>query len=93
MLFSAPMRIPIAVVLMLISLPSAAQSDSLFTRKGEVIVGELKDMVRGVATIETDYSNVDFKIDQGEVRIAHHQFLPGANRAWRSLHRATDQHG
>ena len=40
-----------------------SQNDSLVLINGDVIIGELKDMDRGVVTIETDYSDDDFKIE------------------------------
>ena len=40
-----------------------AQYDSLILSNSNVIVGEIKDMDRGVLTIETDYSDKDFKIE------------------------------
>ena len=40
-----------------------SQSDSLILVNGDVIIGELKDMNKGVATIETDYSDDDFTIE------------------------------
>ncbi len=40
-----------------------AQTDSLILKNGDVIVGELKSMDKGVVTIETDYSDKDFKIE------------------------------
>lgn len=40
-----------------------AQSDSLILNNGDIIIGEFKDMDRGVLTIETDYSDSDFKIE------------------------------
>ena len=40
-----------------------AQADSLIMKNGDVIVGEFKDMDRGVLGIETDYSDSDFKIE------------------------------
>ena len=40
-----------------------AQVDSLIFSNGNYIVGELKNMDRGVLTIETDYSDDDFKIE------------------------------
>ena len=40
-----------------------SQNDSLVLKNGDVIIGELKDMDRGVVTFETDYSNSDFKIE------------------------------
>jgi hypothetical protein len=40
-----------------------AQPDSLILKNKDVIVGELKSMERGVVTLETDYSDSDFKIE------------------------------
>jgi hypothetical protein len=40
-----------------------AQQDSLILINGDVIVGEVKAMERGVATVGTDYSDSDFKIE------------------------------
>lgn len=40
-----------------------SQNDSLVLKNGDVIIGELKNMDRGVATFETDYSDSDFKIE------------------------------
>ncbi len=40
-----------------------SQSDSLVLINGDVIVGELKSMDRGVAVIETDYSDDDLTIE------------------------------
>ena len=40
-----------------------SQNDSLILNNGNTIVGELKDMDRGVATFETPYSDEDFKIE------------------------------
>ena len=54
-------------LLIAISFFSAAfafsQNDSLILVNGDVIIGELKNMDRGVVTIETDYSDSDFKIE------------------------------
>lgn len=41
---------------------SIAQTDSLILKNKDVLVGEIKSMDRGVLTIETDYSDSDFKI-------------------------------
>ena len=40
-----------------------AQNDSLILNNGDEIVGEIKSMNKGVVTIETDYSDSDFKIE------------------------------
>lgn len=54
----------LAFTLLLISLNQLfAQADSLIFKNGNVIVGEFKDMDKGVLTIETDYSDSDFKIE------------------------------
>jgi len=40
-----------------------SQSDSLVLKNGDVIIGDLKEMSRAVAIIETDYSKSDFQIE------------------------------
>lgn len=47
---------------------SDAQTDSLVLSNGDVIVGEIKELNRGVLTIATDYSDDDFKIEWKGVR-------------------------
>lgn len=44
-----------------------AQTDSLIMKNGHTVVGEIKGMSRSVITIETDYSDSDFKVDWDEV--------------------------
>lgn len=44
-----------------------AQSDSLIFKNGNTIVGEVKEMSRGVLTIETDYSDSDFQIEWQQI--------------------------
>ncbi|MFC3878898.1 DUF481 domain-containing protein [Algoriphagus namhaensis] len=39
-----------------------AQTDSLILKNKNIIVGEIKSMDKGVLTIETDYSDSDFKV-------------------------------
>lgn len=56
---------------------SSAQNDTLLLNNGDVIVGDLKSMDRGVLTIEPSYSDSDFKItweDIKEMR-AHQRYL------------------
>jgi hypothetical protein len=48
-----------------------AQSDSLILKNGNVIIGEIKNMDRGVLTIETDYSDSDFKIEWDGINEIH----------------------
>jgi hypothetical protein len=45
-----------------------AQSDSLLLSNGNIIVGEIKSMDKGVLTIETDYSDSDFKVKWNEIK-------------------------
>ncbi|WP_111670935.1 DUF481 domain-containing protein [Algoriphagus litoralis] len=40
-----------------------AQNDTLIMKNKDKIIGEIKSMDKGIMTFETDYSNVDFKID------------------------------
>ncbi|MCB0771109.1 MAG: DUF481 domain-containing protein [Flavobacteriales bacterium] len=46
-----------------------AQPDSLFLEGGDILVGEMKDLSRGVITLETGYSDSDFKIEWTGVRM------------------------
>ncbi|MCE7057276.1 DUF481 domain-containing protein [Algoriphagus sp. AGSA1] len=57
----------LAFVLVLFS-HASAQTDSLLLSNGNIIVGEIKSMDKGVLTIETDYSDSDFKITWSEIR-------------------------
>jgi hypothetical protein len=50
------------------SLASYAQKDSLILKNGDVIVGEIKSLDKGVITIETDYSKSDFTIEWSGVK-------------------------
>lgn len=51
----------------LISTGVFAQTDSLVLKNKNYIVGEIKSMDRGVLTIETDYSDSDFKVTWLEI--------------------------
>ena len=50
-------------VLVFATMAGFAQRDSLVLVNGDVIVGELKSLDKGVATVETDYSDDDFTIE------------------------------
>lgn len=50
-------------IFLIFSVSLFSQVDSLILINGNTIVGELKEMNRAVATIETDYSDSDFKIE------------------------------
>jgi hypothetical protein len=54
-----------------------AQHDSLIMKNGDVIVGEIKSMDRGVVTIETGYSKNDFTVKWGGIRkiFSQHIFM------------------
>ena len=45
-----------------VSFAAFSQTDSLILKNKDVIIGEIKSMDKGVLTIETDYSDSDFKI-------------------------------
>lgn len=45
-----------------------AASDSLILKNNDVIIGEIKSMDRGVLTMETDYSDSDFRIEWDGIR-------------------------
>ena len=51
------------VTLLLFSHFAFSQNDSLVLKNGNTIVGEIKNMDRGVLQIETSYSDKDFLID------------------------------
>jgi len=55
-------------ILLTIPLISFTQNDSLLLNNGNVIVGEIKSMDRGVLQIETPYSDSDFKIEWDKIK-------------------------
>ncbi len=44
-----------------------AQLDTIVVSSGDIIVGDMKSMSRGVVTVETPYSDSDFKIEWAKV--------------------------
>ncbi|WP_282039273.1 DUF481 domain-containing protein [Saccharicrinis aurantiacus] len=54
-----------------ISLSAFSQNDSLVFNNGNYIVGEIKEMNRGVIQVETDYSDSDFKIEWDGISQIH----------------------
>lgn len=46
---------------------SYAQKDTLILKNKDKLIGDIKDMNKGVLTVETDYSDSDFKIKWKEV--------------------------
>ena len=55
------------VILLAISLNISAQVDSVIFNTHDYVVGEVKNLQRGVLQIETDYSKSDFKIEWKKV--------------------------
>ena len=51
-----------------VSIVSLAQTDSLVLKNGNVIVGEIKSLDKGVLTIETPYSKNDFTIEWSGIK-------------------------
>ena len=57
----------ILLLLITLTVSLSAQTDTLITTNGEIITGEIKEMDRGVITIETDYSDSDFNIEWNKI--------------------------
>jgi hypothetical protein len=57
------------ILLFAIICVSYAQNDTLILNNGDVIVGDLKSMDRGVLTIEPPYSDSDFKIEWEKIKV------------------------
>lgn len=56
-----------ALLGMLTGLENYAQ-DTLVLNNNDVVVGDFKGMLRGIATVETDYSKSDFKIEWSGIK-------------------------
>lgn len=69
------MKIRILISFLFLGIPSLlfSQTDSLTLKNGDVIIGEIKYMDKGVMTFKTDYSNTDFKIDWKKVSKVYSQ--------------------
>lgn len=59
------------LMLLLMGHKLIAQIDSLIMNTGEALVGEVKELRQGVVTIETDYSDSDFKVEWDKVNYIH----------------------
>ena len=44
-----------------------AQNDKIYTSNGDVLVGEIKSMKRGVLVYDTDYADSEFQVDWKEI--------------------------
>ncbi len=62
-----------------------SQMDSLIFKDNNVLTGEIKNLNRGVLTIETDYSDSDFKIEWIDVKGIYTDRLFTVNLSDRSL--------
>jgi hypothetical protein len=51
--------------------PARSQRDSLVMKNGDILVGEMKDMNRGVLVFKTKYSDKDFNIEWDGIREAY----------------------
>ena len=58
-----------ALLSIIIGLNVSAQIDSLKFENGDIIVGEIKSMDKGILQIETDYSDSDFKIEWDKINL------------------------
>jgi len=66
--FVSLLRTSLIPFLIFFSFASYAQHDSLILKTGDVIVGEIKSLDKGVVTIETDYSKSDFTIEWSGIK-------------------------
>ena len=64
-----PVNRVITFVLLLTGFNSVfCQIDAVTMKNGDVLIGEVKSLNKGVLVLETDYSDSDFKIDYDEVQ-------------------------
>jgi len=54
---------------------ASSPNDSLVFKNGNLMVGEIKSMDRGVVTVETGYSDSDFKIEWEKIQAIYTQTL------------------
>lgn len=60
-------KILVCIFTFLITPITLAQLDTIVVSNGDMLVGDMKSMSRGVVTVETIYSDSDFKIEWGKV--------------------------
>jgi len=74
-----PVRYFVILILLLISLNKTglAQKDSLIFNDGDIIIGDLESMEKGVLKFSTKYSDSDFEIEWKEINKIYtsHQFF------------------
>ncbi len=54
-------------VVLLCGFAASAQNDTIYLKNKEIITGEIKTLNKGVLTVETGYSDSDFKIEYDKV--------------------------
>ena len=57
----------ICIIAFLVAPITFSQVDTIVVSSGDIIVGDMKSMSRGVVTLETPYSDSDFKIEWAKV--------------------------
>jgi len=60
---------PAAALLILFVFPMLAlgQNDTIISKSGDLLVGEIKSMGKGILQLKTDYSDKDFEIEWNEI--------------------------
>lgn len=58
----------VAMNFLLVSGMGFSQRDSLIMTNGDILVGEIKSMSKGILFIETSYSDVDFNVKWNEIK-------------------------
>ncbi|NOX18585.1 MAG: DUF481 domain-containing protein [Chlorobi bacterium] len=58
----------ILFTLSLVSVPLSAQTDTLITKNGQTLIGEIKKLSQGVIHLKTDYSKSDFEIKWKKIK-------------------------
>lgn len=85
-----------ALLLCCLTAKGLSQNDTLRLKNGDSMIGELKSMDKGVATVSTDYSDDDFKVKWLEVvRVSSNRkflvTLRGGKRLNTTFGRGTDE--
>jgi hypothetical protein len=58
----------LCIIFFVCALSAVAQNDTLVLKNDDLMVGEIKSMDKGILTIETDYSDVDFKVSWSGIK-------------------------
>ncbi len=61
------MKFLVLILFFLLPLSIFSQNDSIWMKNNDLLVGELKTLSKSVITLETDYSDKDFKVDFDKV--------------------------